>query len=252
MNCKLGGVPWCGSIPLKNTMVVGYDAYHDSIQKKDSFGAVVTSSDQQWTSYLGQVRRHSGYQELTDNFCASARVALKHYMNRNNGVPPKFVIVFRDGVGDGQLDYVKNHEIKAIKECFKYNGHAPKLLFVVVSKRINTRLFTAGGREGCGNPPPGTVVDDKITLPERYDFFLVSQSIREGTVAPTSYNVLEDTSDLPPDKVQQLAFKMTHLYYNWQGTVRVPAPCLYAHKLAYLTGTTIHAEAHTAIADKLW
>ena len=23
------------------------------------------------------------------------------------------------------------------------------------------------------------------------------------------------------------------MYYNWPGTVRVPAPCQYAHKLAY-------------------
>ena len=33
----------------------------------------------------------------------------------------------------------------------------------------------------------GTVVDDVVTLPERYDFFLVSQSVRQGTVNPTSY-----------------------------------------------------------------
>ena len=26
---------------------------------------------------------------------------------------------------------------------------------------------------------------------------------------------------------------MTHMYFNWPGTVRVPAPCQYAHKLAY-------------------
>jgi len=43
------------------------------------------------------------------------------------------------------------------------------------------------------NPPSGTVVDDVVTLPERYDFFLVSQSVRQGTVNPTSYNVIKDT-----------------------------------------------------------
>ena len=29
------------------------------------------------------------------------------------------------------------------------------------------------------------------------------------------------------------SYKLTHMYYNWPGTVRVPAPCQYAHKLAY-------------------
>ena len=49
----------------------------------------------------------------------------------------------------------------------------------------------------------------------RYDFFLVSQSVRQGTVSPTHYNVIWDTWDLGPEKMQRLSYKMTHLYYNW-------------------------------------
>lgn len=41
----------------------------------------------------------------------------------------------------------------------------PKFTFVVVTKRINTRLFHQG--KNLTNPPPGTVVDDRITCPER-------------------------------------------------------------------------------------
>lgn len=26
------------------------------------------------------------------------------------------------------------------------------------------------------------------------------------------------------------------MYYNWTGPVRTPAPCMFAHKLAYLLG----------------
>ena len=66
----------------------------------------------------------------------------------------------------------------------------------------------------------------------RYDFFLVSQSVRQGTVNPTSYNVVMDTSGLKPEHLQKLTYKLTHLYYNWPGTVRVPAPCQYAHKVS--------------------
>jgi len=44
---------------------------------------------------------------------------------------------------------------------------------------------------------------------------VVSQSVREGTVTPTHYNVVHDTSDLKPDHLQQLAYKLCHMYYNW-------------------------------------
>ena len=60
----------------------------------------------------------------------------------------------------------------------------------------------------------------------RYDFFIVSQHVRQGTVSPTHYIVVHDEINLPPERMQVFTYKMTHLYYNWPGTVRVPAPCL--------------------------
>ncbi|XP_029341114.1 LOW QUALITY PROTEIN: piwi-like protein Siwi [Acyrthosiphon pisum] len=72
-----------------------------------------------------------------------------------------------------------------------------------------------------------------------YDFFLVSQHVRQGTVTPTHYQVIEDTLGLPPNIMQRLTFKLTHMYYNWSGTVRVPAPCQLVHKLAFLTGQNL-------------
>ena len=73
----------------------------------------------------------------------------------------------------------------------------------------------------------------------RCDFFLVSQSVNQGTINPTSYNVVKDISRGLPLHIQALTKKLTHLYYNWPGTVRVPAPCHYAHKLAFLVSIPI-------------
>jgi hypothetical protein len=35
-----------------------------------------------------------------------------------------------------------------------------------------------------------------------------------------NYNVIVDTFGLSAERLQQLTYKMTHLYYNWSGTVR--------------------------------
>lgn len=86
----------------------------------------------------------------------------------------------------------------------------------------------------------------------RYDFFLVSQSVNQGTVTPTSYNVLYDNMGLPPDKLQQLTYKQTHIYYNWAGTTRVPAVCLYAHKLSFLVGQFIHQSPSSLLERQLY
>ena len=110
-------------------------------------------------------------------------------------------------------------------------------------KQINQRFFRMNENNEEDNPYPGTVVDSKITRRDMYDFLLVSQKVRQGTVTPVHYNVIFDsTLNLNADKIQMISYKLTHLYFNWPGTIRVPAPCQYAHKLATLIGDHIHTE----------
>ena len=118
-----------------------------------------------------------------------------------------------------------------------------------------------------------------------YDFFLVSQHVGQGTVTPTHYVVVQDTLDLPVDAVQRIrlvlsvvlsrlmtfsaSYKLTHMYFNWPGTVRVPAPCQYAHKvslsslqsyhpqlwyfqLAYQVGEHLHREPSRELSNRLF
>ena len=66
---------------------------------------------------------------------------------------------------------------------------------------ICVRFFSMVGNNAT-NPPSGSVVDDVVTLPERHDFYLVSQSVRQGTVNPTSYNIIENTTSLKAEHFQ--------------------------------------------------
>ncbi|XP_030878617.1 piwi-like protein 1 [Leptonychotes weddellii] len=128
---------------------------------------------------------------------------------------------------------------------------SPRLTVIVVKKRVNARFFAqSGGR--LQNPLPGTVIDVEVTRPEWYDFFIVSQAVRSGSVSPTHYNVIYDSSGLKPDHIQRLTYKLCHVYYNWPGVIRVPAPCQYAHKLAFLVGQSIHREPNLSLSNRLY
>lgn len=73
------------------------------------------------------------------------------------------------------------------------------------------------------NPPPGTIVDHTVTRFKYKDFFLVPQSVNQGTVTPTHFIVLKENptaEGLDATAIQKLAYKLTHMYYNWPGTVR--------------------------------
>ncbi|XP_071451849.1 piwi-like protein Siwi [Hetaerina americana] len=249
INCKIGGAPWTVDIPLEGLMVIGFDVYHDTSQRGTSIGALVSSLDRQLTRYYSSVSFHRTGEELSNELPINVIKALHKFRSYNNGNLPKKIVLYRDGVGEGQITYVFQHEVELLKQRLAaiYKGHNFHLAFIVITKRINTRFFA-----NTNNPPSGTVVDDVITLPHRYDFFLVSQSVKQGTVSPTSYNVIFDNVGLTPDKLQRLTYKLTHLYFNWSGTVRVPAPCQYAHKLAYLVGQAIHKTPNPELDELLY
>jgi len=252
LNVKMGGEVWGVEIPIKNTMVVGIDTYHDSAKKGRSVGAFIASMNQTLTRYYSRCAFQSNHEELQNALKVCMQAALKNYHAVNNVLPER-IIVYRDGVGDGQLETVFQHEVSQLTGCFASVGeaYAPKFAVIVVKKRINSRFFSFD-RNQFGNPPPGTIIDTEATRPEWYDFFLVSQSVRQGTVSPTHFNVIYDTTGFKPDHLQRLSYKLCHLYYNWPGTIRVPAPCQYAHKMAFLVGQSLHKDPSLVLANKLF
>ena len=230
-------------------MIVWYVVCHDASRKDLSYVAIVASLNPALARYYSSVTPHSHGEELSNDLATNIFKAIIRYKENNNANLPSMIIIYRDGVGEGQIPFVYNHEVRIVKERLSelYQQTPPNLGIVIVKKRLNTRLVINGT-----NAIPGTVADDCITSPDRYDFFLVSQSVRQGTVSPTSYNVIDDSTGLDADKMQRLAYKMTHIYYNWSGTVRVPAQCQYAHKLAFLVSQCLHRAPNPDLDDILY
>ncbi|XP_057373968.1 piwi-like protein Siwi [Daphnia carinata] len=260
MACKLGAEPWklTGSpLDKRKFMVIGYDTYHDARNKK-AVGAFVASINSACTRYNSSVKIHSANEEISPSFRDHMLTALMAYCGANKHdrsvLPlPQEIIIYRDGVGAGDIQTVLDVELQGIKDAcreaatsFK-RDYNPGISFVIVSKRVSTRFFVEK-RNGKENPPCGTVVDNTVTLSERFDFYLVSQKVNQGTVSPINCNVIYNSPNLTPDIHQALAYALTHVYFNWAGTLRVPAPIQYAHKLAYLVGENLERVPHDALA----
>lgn len=252
MNCKLGYTPWMIELPLSGLMTIGFDIAKSSRDRKKAYGALVASMDlQQNSTYFSTVTACSAFDVMSNTLWPMIAKALRQYQREHNKLPTR-IILYRDGVSSGSLKQLFEYEVKHIVEKLdaeyaRANAGRPSLAYIVVT-RSNVRLF----QNLRYNPPPGTVVDDVVTLPERYDFYLVSQKVNQGSVSPTSYNVLYSNIRLSPDQIQRLTYKMCHLYYNWSGTTRVPAVCQYAKKLATLVGTNLHDIPQNALEKKFY
>lgn len=254
INCKLGYTPWMIELPLSGLMTIGFDIAKCSRDRSKAFGALVASMDlQQNSTYFSTVIECNASDLLANNLWPMILKALRQYHREHQRLPAR-IIFYRDGVSSGSLKQLFEYEVKEIvdkldAEYKRAQATAPPMLsYIVVTKTSNSRFFTKNHQ----NPPPGTVVDSVVTLPERYDFYLVSQTVRQGTVSPTNYNVVYSNNRLTPDQMQKLTYKMCHLYYNWSGSTRVPAVCQYAKKLATLVGTNLHAIPQNALEKKFY
>lgn len=210
---------------------------------------MVATVDKCMTRYFSAVNAHANGDELSNELSQNICKAAQTY-HRANRVLPSRIVIYRDGVGEGQVPQVMEREVVQIRKSLDALYGGPdryKMAFIIVTKRLNTRFFLNND-----NPPTGTVVDDVITSPIKYDFFIVSQQIRQGTITPTSYSVIFDNLGLDADKLQRMSYKLTHMYYNCSNTVRVPAPCHYAHKLAFLVSKFIHRAPDSQLQNTLY
>lgn len=151
INCKLGGIPWVIKIPLDGLLLIGFDVTHDTNNKRMSYGAMVANLNPQENggSFYSQVNRHEDGIQLSNHFGTNIVAAITKYKEVWKQLPEK-IIIYRDGVGDGQIEYVYNNEVKDIEAKLNHiyrcdpedeKKKSYNLMFVIINKKINTRFF---------------------------------------------------------------------------------------------------------------
>ncbi|KAL7676115.1 hypothetical protein ACOME3_002372 [Neoechinorhynchus agilis] len=261
ISCKTGSEPWsiCGGFGQRfsNTMIIGIDCTHN---REKSFSAIVCSLNPTFTRCYSRCYIQPKGQELVTYLTVCIKEAIERYKKYNGNKYPKSIIVYRDGIGDGQLECIGNSECNQINNVWKLtnnsvgnNKELPTLTYIVVKKRINSRFFMMDNRNGSyANPNGGLVVDKIVTINEWRDFYLISQKVTQGSATPSHYNILTNKSGFTMDEIQILSFKLCHMYFNWAGAIRVPAMCQYAHKLAYMAGMCFPSEPNERIHELLY
>ncbi|KAF2292335.1 hypothetical protein GH714_020184 [Hevea brasiliensis] len=258
INSKLGGINSLLAIedsiqiPLIKdtpTMILGMGVSLGSPGPSDkpSLAAVVGSL--YWphiSRYRASVRAQSPKEVMIDalyNPLANGkddgmmRELLEDFCHTSNGIKPKHIIVFRNGVAESQFSKVLNVEVeqilKAYQDLFKSEVDVPKFIVIVAQKDHHTKLFQDISPE---NVPSGTVVDTKIVHPRNYDFYLCAHASMIGTSRPTHYHVLLDEIGFSPDELQNLIHALSYVSQRSTTAIRIVAPLRYANLAARQMG----------------
>ncbi|XP_013197150.1 protein argonaute-2 [Amyelois transitella] len=246
INVKLGGInsilvpslrPKVFNEPV---IFLGVDVTHPPAgdNKKPSIAAVVGSMDAHPSRYAATVRVQQHRQEIVHEMSSMVQELLLMFYKSTGGFKPHRIIMYRDGISEGQFIHVLQHELTAVREaCIKLEAeYKPGITFIVVQKRHHTRLFCADKKEQSGksgNIPAGTTVDLGITHPTEFDFYLCSHQGIQGTSRPSHYHVLWDDNHFGSDELQCLTYQLCHTYVRCTRSVSIPAPAYYAHLVAF-------------------
>lgn len=255
VNAKLGGqnTRISDDYIIKNhlagmkTLVLGIDVTHPSVGDLTgpSIGAVVGNVDLDCMKYETSVRVQPHRRETVLHLEEQFRQRLKAFSSRNKFKPDR-IIIFRDGVAEGQFLQVLKEELRALRQACRTldERHKPKVTFVVVQKRHHTRFACKNNQDAMGkgrNIPAGTVIDRQITSADGYDFYLCSHAGIQGTSRPAKYHVIYDENNISSDDMQAIAYYLCHTFSRCTRAVSIPAPVYYAHLACFRARHHAHA-----------
>ncbi|KAI9720458.1 MAG: hypothetical protein M1812_002964 [Candelaria pacifica] len=222
----------------KNTIVMGIDVTHPGPGAKDvapSIAGVVASIDNLYGQWPASVRIQQPRKEMVTDLDDMIVERLKLWSKKNNNTLPQNILVYRDGVSEGQYATVLNEEAPAFDRVIAKlypKGPKPKVAIIVVGKRHHTRFyptrFNRDENDDIGNPKNGTVVDRGVTSERYWDFFLQAHTALQGTCRPAHYVVLKDQIGLGADGIQTLTHRMCYLFGRATRSVSICPPAYYA------------------------
>ncbi|KAM7260068.1 hypothetical protein ACFE04_015809 [Oxalis oulophora] len=238
INAKLGGSNFelAGLLPKiggqKHVMFIGADVNHPGSGNKTSPSVAAVVATMNWPAinrYAARIWPQDHRTENISKFGAKCLELVEAYANLNKVKPDK-IVVFRDGVSEGQFDMALNWELMEMKQAFREMHYFPTITLIVAQKRHHARLFPDNG---TGNVPPGTVVDTGITHQTDFDFYLSSHFGNIGTSKPTHYQVLLDEHKFNSNDLQQLIYNLCFTFARCSKPVSLAPPVYYADLVAY-------------------
>ena len=192
---------------MDKTLFVGYDVTHPTNlpsgvgENAPSLVGLVANIDQhlaQWPAVAWENPRRA---EMVANdggqFVKHFKDRIQLWAKNNNARQPEKIIIFRDGVSEGQFRLVLDHELPHIRQACRevYGAKVPPITLLVSVKRHQTRFYPTDAdrtHHESRSPKQGTVVDRGITNVRYWDFFLQAHAAIQGKPPPLPFPSFPD------------------------------------------------------------
>ena len=226
----------------KPFMLIGIDVSHGECgSSTESVAAVVASMDGRCGQYAAHLSVQTARVEMVSALETAILSLLTTYRQKNSDRMPASIIVYRDGVGEGQFSQVTTTELSAIRgavELMGFSTDAVKISIIVCQKGHHTRFVyeeqVQGSRNTFINPCPGLCIDasggeNSIASGRLNEFYLNSHAAIQGTAKPCKYTLVHDEIGFKICELEILTYWLTYTYCRANKSVSYASPAYYAH-----------------------
>lgn len=260
------------------TMVIGVDVFHDSQYVWVGFAASINPQSSEY--FQRAMNLTTSGKSMMEVFKGLVAEGFRRFADRNGDILPTHVVVYRGSFHVGDVEQMNKQEVQAVLDAAqsvacealpKETGGAPAkatyeptVTMIGVAKHTSLRLFSTGRPQGAKaeksdlkeikNPDSGTLIESMVTYGDVFNFYLVNQYVTQdrGLAKPSHYIVTYDSARFAHSSIQYLTYLLTFLYYNHPGSVRFPAPLMYARKVAQFTAQVIKTPVSERLVESFY
>ncbi len=76
------------------------------------------------------------------------------------------------------------------------------------------------------------MVENEDKTGKKFDFYMIPHKANVATAQPVKFSVQYNSTSLGTEDIEKLTFDLCCGYFNFSGPIKVPAPVMYAKKIA--------------------
>ena len=230
---ELFEIKFCDKLSKGKSMIIGIE----SSRFKDKIKYHLSASyNENLNKFYNDGKSANIKENHIDTLLFLLKNALDHFSKNNKNTLPETVIIYREGMyNDLSNDKFVKNEIIEIEKFFKGNyreNYKPKLTVFNVNKKTNLKFFEKLEKDSYKSVPIGTCIDDEVTTPELFEFYLQCMEYEKGVSIPVQYLCLfNNNEDLTMTDFEEITFNQSYYRWNSSGPTRIPVALANAEEM---------------------
>ena len=230
---ELFEIKFCDKLSKGKSMIIGIE----SSRFKDKIKYHLSASyNENLNKFYNDGKSANIKENHIDTLLFLLKNALDHFSKNNKNTLPETVIIYREGMyNDLSNDKFVKNEIIEIEKFFKGNyreNYKPKLTVFNVNKRTNLKFFEKLEKDSYKSVPIGTCIDDEVTTPDLFEFYLQCMEYEKGVSIPVQYLCLfNNNEDLTMTDFEEITFNQSYYRWNTSGPTTIPVALANAEEM---------------------